>query len=161
MYFPESDCPFYRATIFSNYSSNNAPEGHWSLMVEVSETEYKTVDSDIVKKCLQGAFNTKLLNEASEIVSKWHKCLPFGYPIPTHGRKRITEIDPILKDFNIWSRGRFGSWKYEVGNMDHSFMQGVEAVDNMLNILTGTEEITYNQPDVVNQRGGKQRRFTT
>ncbi|KAL8822761.1 MAG: hypothetical protein Q9191_006508, partial [Dirinaria sp. TL-2023a] len=25
LYFPEDDCPFYRATIFSNYSPNNQP----------------------------------------------------------------------------------------------------------------------------------------
>lgn len=26
LYFPEDDCPFYRATIFSNYSPNNCPQ---------------------------------------------------------------------------------------------------------------------------------------
>ncbi|MEJ2429938.1 MAG: amine oxidase, partial [Deltaproteobacteria bacterium] len=29
-------------------------------------------------------------------------------------------------------RGRFGFWKYEVGNMDHRVMQGVEVVDRLL-----------------------------
>ncbi len=32
----------------------------------------------------------------------------------------------------IWSRGRFGSYKYEVGNQDHSLMLGVECADNVL-----------------------------
>jgi hypothetical protein len=26
LYFPEDDCPFYRVTVFSNYSPNNCPQ---------------------------------------------------------------------------------------------------------------------------------------
>lgn len=26
LYYPEDDCPFYRVTIFSNYSPNNCPQ---------------------------------------------------------------------------------------------------------------------------------------
>jgi len=32
IYFPDDITPFFRATVFSNYSPNNAPAGHWSLM---------------------------------------------------------------------------------------------------------------------------------
>ena len=49
--------------------------------------------------------------------------------------------------FEIWSRGRFGSWKYEVGNQDHSCMLGVEAVDN---ILTGAKEFSLMYPSQTN-----------
>lgn len=49
----------------------------------------------------------------------------------------------------IWSRGRFGSYKYEVANQDHSLMLGVEAVDNM---LFGIKEMTLNHPDIVNAK---------
>jgi hypothetical protein len=31
----------------------------------------------------------------------------------------------------VYSRCRFGAWKYEVGDMAHSFMQGVEVVQRM------------------------------
>ena len=31
LYFPEDDCPFYRATIFSNYSPNNQPSANVKL----------------------------------------------------------------------------------------------------------------------------------
>jgi len=46
---------------------------------------------------------------------------------------------PKLKELNILSRGRFGAYKYEVANQDHSFMQGVEAAEYIVN---GVEEIT-------------------
>lgn len=67
LYFPEDDCPFYRTTVFSHYAAKNCPEGgsklptlclangedpasgeaaegpYWSLMFEISESQYKPV----------------------------------------------------------------------------------------------------------------------
>ena len=43
IYFPETELPFYRVTVFSNYSPNNVPDisKYWSLMGEVSEVARK------------------------------------------------------------------------------------------------------------------------
>jgi hypothetical protein len=72
LYFPEGDCPYYRATVFSNYAEANCPPAdaqlptlcladgsdaaaangsssssssgpYWSLMFEVSESSFKPV----------------------------------------------------------------------------------------------------------------------
>jgi len=72
----------------------------------------------------------------------------FGYPVPTVDRDEILhDVVTALEKMNIFSRGRFGGWKYEAANMDHSVMQGVEAVDR---ILDGTGEVTWPTPNVVN-----------
>ena len=50
MYFPEPEFPFYRVTVFSNYSPNNVPRPgqQWSLLAEVSQSPQKPVDPSTV-----------------------------------------------------------------------------------------------------------------
>lgn len=182
LYFPEDDCPFYRATIFSNYSPNNQPaksvklptlqlangsrrnsmqpkEGpYWSIMLEVSESSMKPVDEkNLLKDCIQGLLNTEMLKATDEIVSTYHRRFDHGYPTPSLEREGVLKVLlPKLQEKGIYSRGRFGSWRYEVGNQDHSFMLGVEAADNIVN---GATELTLNYPDFVNSRQNNERRL--
>ncbi len=156
MYFPENNCPFYRVTVFSNYSPNNVPDinTHWSLMAEVSESTCKPVNrNNIVEETIKGLLNTGLINHADEVVSKWHRYLEYGYPTPSVGRDTVlNKVIPELDKQQIYSRGRFGGWKYEVSNQDHSLMQGVEIVNKLeLNI----NEITFPFPATANAMWGK------
>jgi protoporphyrinogen oxidase len=151
MYFPEPELPFYRVTVFSNYSPNNVPhpERQWSLMAEVSESASKPVDgSRIVQQVIDGLQAARLMEPNAEIESVWHRRMEHGYPTPSlHRDALLGQIEPALRSRQIFSRGRFGAWKYEVGNMDHSFMQGVEAVNH---VLYGEPETTLPFPGVVN-----------
>jgi len=141
IYFPEPEVPFYRATVFSNYSPTNAPPGHWSMMAEVSESEEQLVLSVEVVDDVVDALRRSGFIDPTHVVSRWHRRLEYGYPTPWVGRDAVLrEVDAALRDDGIFSRGRFGAWKYEVSNQDHSFMQGVEAVDH---VLTGADEHTY------------------
>jgi len=142
IYFPESNVPFYRGTVFSNYSPNNVPPGpFWSLMGEVSESPDKPVDrASVVDEVVEGFRSCGFMND-STVVGTWHRRLEHGYPTPWLGRDAVLHpIDEALRSAGVYSRGRFGAWKYEVSNQDHSFMQGVEAADR---ILTGADEHTY------------------
>jgi len=151
MYFPEGDCPFYRVTVFSNYSPNNVPDPcrFWSLMAEISESPYKKINRPaLTRDVVQGALATRLIGSESEIVSIWHTRLQHGYPVPTPDRdEHLDTIMAALERSNIYSRGRFGAWKYEVANQDHACMQGVEVVNRL---LFGVPETTLKHPDVVN-----------
>ena len=64
-----------------------------------------------------------------------------------HRDQALGEILPTLEADNIYSRGRFGAWKYEVSNQDHSLMQGVELVDKL---KLGVPEVTYWFPNTAN-----------
>ena len=142
IYFPEPDVPFYRATVFSNYSPNNAPEGHWSLMAEVSESPEKPVAIATIVEDAVSAFERCGFIDRSSVISRWHRRLEHGYPTPWLGRDAVlADVERALQRRNIYSRGRFGAWKYEVSNQDHSLMQGVEAVER---ILSGEIERTFN-----------------
>jgi protoporphyrinogen oxidase len=151
MYFPEDNCPFYRVTVFSNYSPNNTPRPGetWSLMAEISESSRKPVDaSQVIEDTIQGMLNTRLIERREDIISTWHRRLEHGYPTPSLERDAALEVLlPALQKRGIWSRGRFGAWKYEVSNQDHSLMQGVEAADHL---LRGTPELTLCFPNVAN-----------
>ena len=151
IYFPEDNCPFYRTTVFSNYSPNNVPDiaSQWSLMMEVSQSPLKPVHADqVVEDVIQGALNTGLISSRRDIHHTWHRFEPKGYPLPS--LKRNAVLFSLLKELEkvgIYSRGRFGAWRYEVGNMDHCLMQGVEFANAMIG---AGEELTLWYPQIVN-----------
>jgi protoporphyrinogen oxidase len=144
MYFPEKDCPFYRVTLFSKYSPNNVPDinQYFSLMTETSESPAKKVDrKNLIDETIQGLINTKLIESKSQVISTWMYSAEHGYPTPFLERDAcLKNIIPELDKEGIYSRGRFGGWKYEVSNQDHSFMQGVEWVNYK---LKGEKETTF------------------
>jgi len=146
MYFPDSDSPFYRVTNFHNYSPNNTarPGEQLAFMCETSYSEHKPENlSELMDRTVDGLVNSALLDRerVPEILTRWEISVDYGYPVPTLGRDgALAHIQPRLETMGIQSRGRFGGWKYEVANMDHSVMQGVEWADRMVN---GTPEKTY------------------
>lgn len=144
MYFPDITAPFFRATVFSNYSKYNAPIGTWSLMTETASSRYRPLPmGDIAKLAVNGAIATKLISKRSKIVGTWVFEADYGYPTPTLERDDYLHyVLPLLAKHHIYSRGRFGAWKYEVSNQDHTFMQGVEFVNHL--ILGDDETTVYN-----------------
>jgi protoporphyrinogen oxidase len=153
MYFPEDNCPFYRVTVFSNYSPNNVPDikTNWSLMAEVSESSHKSVDqARLTEEVIDGLLATRLIERREDIVSIWKYRAGYGYPTPGLERDRaLADILPFFESKSVYSRGRFGLWKYEVSNQDHSFMQGVEIVERLLNART---EVTALDPNFANSK---------
>jgi protoporphyrinogen oxidase len=140
IYFPEDNCCFYRVTYYSNYSPNNVPkEGeHYSLMCETSYSDHSPRDRDkIIEETIAGLVATGMITSAdTDLIETTHVVqAEYAYPIPTLERDRaLRVIQPFLQQHDVFSCGRFGAWKYELGNMDHSIMQGVETVNRILGL---------------------------
>ncbi|KAI9026737.1 hypothetical protein DFJ74DRAFT_630685 [Hyaloraphidium curvatum] len=148
LYFPDPQVPFYRATVFSNYSEHNVPpeetflptlmvaDGsppdpeprpgpYWSLMLEIPSLPSSPPPADLIPRAVSGAIHTGILPPSSSLVSLHSLALPHGYPVPTLSRDSALEtVIPALADFGIAGVGRFGGWRYELGNQDHAFGEG-------------------------------------
>ncbi|MHC1788229.1 protoporphyrinogen/coproporphyrinogen oxidase [Solidesulfovibrio sp.] len=150
MYFPEADCPFYRVTNFHNYSPRNTPDPDGmtarsrALMTETSFSGYKPADpASLTEKTVAGLVASSLIapEDVARHQATWEMRVEYAYPIPCLDRDAaLAVLQPALEALGIQSRGRFGGWKYEVGNMDHSFMQGVQWAERM---VTGRPETVY------------------
>lgn len=133
------------------------PYEQWSLLVEVSESKYHPVPSDreeLKRRVIDGLRRSGMLPADAKIASTWDTRLEYGYPVPYVERNmHVHAADAALRKHGVWSRGRFGSWKYEVANQDHSCMLGLDAVDSML--FGGNaegREATFNSPNAVNSK---------
>jgi protoporphyrinogen oxidase len=148
VYFAEPEMPCYRATFFSHYSPFNVPNGdteHYSsLMCEMSVPLGQTLDIErTYEQMLAGLIRSKILEESdrSLIISRYHRLVRYSYPIPTLDRDRgLALLQPELMKQDIYSRGRFGAWRYEIGNMDHSVLMGVEAANH---VVSGEKELVF------------------
>lgn len=153
IYFSRPEVCFYRMTLLSNLSPAMIPDArkNWSLVVEVAESRWKPLrEKNLTQRVLSDLKKLGFVAENVIPLSVWERCLPHGYPIPALDRDRtLAGVLPALEQLDIYSRGRFGAWKYEVSNQDHSFMQGVEAVER---VVHGREEMTMHHPELINHR---------
>ena len=164
MYFPDADAPFYRITVFSSYSDDHVPEPRkqWSLMCEAAEPKQNSnvkywTKENLINATIQALVDYRFIT-SDMVVSKYYRRLEHGYPVPSISREAILDkVQPWLESKGIYSRGRFGGWRYEVSNQDHSFMQGVEVVDKL---LQGIPEETYFKPSLVNSKRNTGRLFS-
>ncbi len=99
--------------------------------------------SSLAEGVLSGLKQAGLYAPAAQPLSTWKRIEEYGYPIPSLERDRaLATIHPFLEEKGVFSRGRFCGWKYEIGNMDHSFIQGMEWAER---IIEGEEERMYAQ----------------
>ena len=142
-YFPEPEVPFYRATNFAKYSPANVPGGrtdvYSSWMTEIASSQLRPLDTEGLADRVTNALRAVgLLAEDAPIVSQHVQHIPYAYPVPTIDRDHaLAVIQPWLMAHDIYARGRFGAWRYELGNMDHSVKMGVD-VARLL--VSGTPE---------------------
>jgi UDP-galactopyranose mutase len=143
MYFPQPDVPFYRVTNFAKYAEANVPGADTSrfcsFMTETARSPERPVPREGLEERVEAGLRAVGLVEGRPPVASLHvEDIDYAYPVPTLERDRaLAEIQPWLAQQGILSRGRFGSWLYEVGNMDHAVKMGIDAARRL---VTGAEE---------------------
>jgi UDP-galactopyranose mutase len=146
MYFPQDHAPFYRATNFAKYSPANVPGadiGRYSAyMTETSFSPEKPVSrAGLEDEVEQGLRRAGVVAGTPRAVSIHVETIDYAYPVPTLGRdEALRTIQPWLMEQDIYSRGRFGSWRYEIGNMDHAVKMGVDVARAL---VKGSEEALW------------------
>ena len=137
-YYPQDHAPFYRSTNFAKYSPANVPDadtGRYSAyMTETSYSPYKPTPRAGLEEDVERGLRAAGVVEGRPDVATMHlEDIPYAYPVPTLKRDAaLRTIQPWLMERNIFSRGRFGAWRYEAGNMDHSVKMGVDIVHFVL-----------------------------
>jgi protoporphyrinogen oxidase len=132
LYFPDLDVPFYRVTNFAKYAPSNVPGGDTSRFSSyMTETSFaparRNPAADLEADVLDGLARTGLAPCGAAVASVHRVDLDYGYPIPTIDRDRaLGVIHEWLDGQAVYSRGRFGGWRYEIGNMDHAAKMGID-----------------------------------
>jgi UDP-galactopyranose mutase len=143
MYFPQDTTPFYRATNFAKYAPANVPDAdtgrYCSYMTETSYSDVKPEPRDgLEERVEEGLRRAGVVSGEPTVVSIHVEDIDYAYPVPTRGRDAALDtIQPWLSERQIFSRGRFGSWRYEIGNMDHAVKMGIDVANRL---LTGQPE---------------------
>jgi protoporphyrinogen oxidase len=143
MYFPDSDVPFYRVTNFAKYAAANVPGADTrrfsSYMTETAFSDDRPVSrAGLEERVEAGLRSVGLVHGRPPVASTHVERIDYAYPIPTLDRDAALDtIQPWLMEHGIFSRGRFGSWRYEAGNMDHAVKMGADVARS---ILTGASE---------------------
>lgn len=146
----DADVPFWRLNFPMTVSQGNGPEGCYSLLCEVSEPASQPPATELRAQVQSQLYRMGLLGRAGlQLISSMEATVDHGYPVPFLGRDSLLqEIQSVLDEEKIFSRGRFGSWRYEISNQDHAFMQGAEAIRR---ILFQIPEETFGNAVLVNE----------
>lgn len=149
MYFPQSHAPFYRATNFAKYSPANVPGGETSrYCAYMTETAYSPERpqprAGLEERVEEGLRASGVVVGRPPVASIHVEDIEYAYPVPTLERDpALGVIHPWLMGHEIYSRGRFGSWRYEIGNMDHAVKMGIDVARR---IVTGQQEDLWCEP---------------
>lgn len=133
LYFADPSVPFYRVTNFAKYAAANVPGGdtarYSSFLTETAYSRHRPGEPErLEERVLEGLVETGLIDRDVPIASLHRIDVDYAYPVPTRERDAaLAVVQPWLMEHDIYSRGRFGSWRYEIGNMDHAVKMGIDA----------------------------------
>lgn len=127
VYFPEKEFSFFRLGFPHNISQNATPSGMNSLYAEVSYSLDKPLDKCRIKEIIKNDLKKiNVFTSDTKIKAKDVNDIKYAYPIYdanySNSRERIITY---LARNNIFSCGRYGSWRYL--SMEGAILDGLNA----------------------------------
>lgn len=134
--FPEQG-PANRITYYSNYSPNNAPEGHASLMAEVTHRGDLRPDQAWVDDLVAALGRAGVLDPAEVVTTHWTGNRFAYIDQDLEFADRIGRVRHWLDHSGLISFGRFG--RYEYHNSDQCIGRAMEAHQHIREIAASGE----------------------
>ncbi len=130
IYFPEKEFPFYRLGFPYHFSPSNVPNGFSSISGECSYTNRSKQHIELMtEKAITKACQLFDLSE-KEVITRRILHLPHAYVLYTPWReKNLPKIMQRLHQFDMYSIGRYGGWKY--ASMQEAVMDGKKIADQL------------------------------
>jgi len=130
IYVPDKKIIFHRYAWISNYSPYNSPKGESTIIAEITTDSYSNVDLGKIEERVVSDFERLEILKSEEIILVKSWINQYGYPLYIKGHRESREkILQWLKDENILSIGRWGSWHY--WNIDKIYENVIELVKNI------------------------------
>lgn len=114
VYVHDSEFLFHRVSFLSNLSPEMAPPGRSSVIAEISyDGEPPMSEEALVERVQADLLKMEVLRPDDNIMGSRVLYLPYAYPRQTPDRlQNVNTIREYLKQFDIYSFGRFGEWEY-------------------------------------------------
>lgn len=114
IYFPEKKFSFFRVGFPANFSPGSVPRKTSSLYAEVSYSKAKPINKKtIVDDIMRDLVLAGLLRRTDRILVKDTNDIKYGYILYDPARTKSLEgIKNFLEENDIFSLGRYGSWRY-------------------------------------------------
>ena len=131
VYFPEKEVSFFRVGFPHNFSDSVVPKGKKSLYAEVSYSKDKRINKqEVASRIKSDLKKVGILNRGDKIISEDVNDIKYGYPIYDRNyRKAVGTISGYLREKNIITCGRFGSWRYM--SMEGAILDGKRAAESI------------------------------
>jgi protoporphyrinogen oxidase len=129
VYFAEKQFPFFRLYFTSNVNPAHAPPGGSIVAAEISNPAAGERES-LIESSMEALLRLGIVDNRDQIASVNAFDLRYAYPVPTLDRlERLKFIFDWLKQMDVRSIGRFGSWSYS--SIEDCILQGFSTVSEL------------------------------
>ncbi len=133
VYVPEERYPFYRVGVYSNFSSEMAPEGKACMYIELADRRPPDLGR-LVPEVASGLVEMGFIERPDQVRFALHRTIEHAYVIYDHAYYASLEtVQAYLKERDILSTGRYGGWNYS--SMEDALLFGRDAARRAGEIL--------------------------